>query len=547
MILDPRPASAADALTPVEHEIIEHFFTVQPSYAVQLGLHDYDGRLPDLRTSATDAWATRSDQLLRDLAAISPEQLSAARRMDSMMLRLLLESVLFDLRDSLDLDRNPMTFVSIFSMTSYMVREYAPAARRIEAILHVLEQVPSVLTAGRQRLRSSLPRPFLQLTLAIGGGLPAHFAEAETFARRASSTLGDRVKSARPAAEEAITDFLARIKAEFLPKANDAFALGPAHFQRLLWVREGIEAPFAEVLAAGQADLRRNQARLQEIARTEQVTVPQLLERLYGVHPTATALIPTAQRFVDEARLFVENQHLATIPTPAICRVEETPIYGRALTTASMNPPGPFDTVGDEGIYYVTPVDPAWTPAKQEEWLRSLNDSMLRNITIHEVYPGHYLQFLHFRKSAGSLTRKVYLSSSFCEGWAHYAEQLAIEQNLGQGHVEAEVAQLHDALLRDCRLIASVGLHAQGMTLPQATKLFQQEAYFEELPAEREAIRGTYNPEYFCYTLGKLAILDVRSKHLQSRFRGSLPSFHDTLLGFGCPPIGLLDALLAGG
>jgi uncharacterized protein (DUF885 family) len=547
MILDPRPPSATDALTSVEHQIIEHFFTIQPSYAVQLGLHDYDGRLADFGRSATDAWAMRADQLLRDLADIPSERLSAARRMDSMMLRLLLESVLFDLRDSLDLDRNPMTYVTVFSLTAYMVRDYAPAARRVEAILRVLEQVPSVLSGGRQRLQSSLPRPYLELTLAIGGGLPAHFAEAEAFARRASPALGDRVKTARPAAEAAIAEFLGHVQEALLPEANDAFALGPTHYQRLLWVREGIEAPFAEILAAGQADLRRNQARLQEIARTERVTVPQLLERLYGVHPTAAALIPTTQRFVEETRLFVENHHLATIPTPAVCRVEETPVYGRALTTASMNPPGPFDTVGDEGIYYVTPVDPAWTPAKQEEWLRSLNDAMLRNITIHEVYPGHYLQFLHFRKSAGSLTRKVYLSSSFCEGWAHYAEQLAIEEKFGQGRVEAEVAQLHDALLRDCRLIASVGLHTQGMTLPQATKLFQDEAYFEELPAGREAMRGTYNPEYFCYTLGKLAILDVRSKHLQSRFHGSLQSFHDTLLGFGCPPIGLLDALLSGG
>jgi uncharacterized protein (DUF885 family) len=547
MPIDPRPSPAADGLTSVEQEIIEHFFTIQPSYAVQLGLHDYDGRLPDLRRSATDVWATRADRLLRDLASIPPERLSAARRMDSMMLRLLLESVLFDLRDSLELDRNPMTYVSIFSLTAYMVRDYAPAARRTEAILRVLEQVPSLLTAGRQRLQSSVPRTFLELTLSIGGGLPAHFSEAEAFARRASSALGDRVKSARPAAEAAIAEFLSRVQEEYLPKSNDAFALGPAHYQRLLWVREGIEAPFTEVLAAGQADLRRNQARLQEIARVEGVTVRQLLERLYGVHPSATSLIPTAQRFVDETRSFVENQHLATVPTPAVCRVEETPIYGRALSTASMNPPGPFDTVGDEGIYYVTPVDPTWTPTKQEEWLRSLNESMLRNITVHEVYPGHYLQFLHFRKSAGSLTRKVYLSASFCEGWAHYAEQLAIEQKLGQGHVEAEVAQLHDALLRDCRLIASIRLHTQGMTLPQATQLFQQEAFFEELPAQREATRGTFNPEYFCYTLGKLAILDVRSKHLASRFHGSLQSFHDTLLGFGCPPIGLLDALLVGG
>jgi uncharacterized protein (DUF885 family) len=190
-------------------------------------------------------------------------------------------------------------------------------------------------------------------------------------------------------------------------------------------------------------------------------------------------------------------------------------------------------------------VEPAWSPVQQEEWLRSFNRSLLRNITVHEVYPGHYLQFLHFHRSAGSLARKVYLSPSFVEGWAHYAEQLVIEEGLGRENHLAEVAEIHDALLRDCRLLASIGLHTQGMTLPEATQLFEHEAHFEHLPAEREAIRGTFNPEYFCYTLGKLAILNSRGKFLKSRFGGNLKAFHDALLGYGCPPIGLLDTLLA--
>jgi uncharacterized protein (DUF885 family) len=546
MMGDPPLSTTSDVLTEIERDVVDHFFEFQPNHAVFLGLHKYDGRLPDLRPAATDTWARRADALLHQLSAIPTDALSSSRRLDHLLLRILLESPLFDLRDSMDLERNPMSYVGLFSLTPYLVREYAPAEHRVDAILNILEQVPSILSIGHERLEPSLPRPFLQLTLAIGGGLPVHFGEAEDFARRASPRLGDRVKAARPAAETALAEFLHRVNEEYLPRSNDSFALGPTKYQRLLWVREGIETPFAEIQRAGQADLRRNQKRLQEIARAEGATVPALLDRLFRRHPTAATLIPTALRFVDEARQFVESQHLATIPTPALCRVEETPVYGRALSTASMNPPGPFDSVGDEGVYYVTPVDATWTPAKQEEWLRSLNESMLRNITIHEVYPGHYLQFLHFRRSVGSLARKVYLSASFCEGWAHYAEQLAIEQGLGQGNVDAEVAQLHDALLRDCRLLASIGLHTQGMTLPQATQLFQEEAYFEQLPAEREAIRGTFNPEYFCYTLGKLAILDVRKKHLQSIFEGSLQSFHDSLLGFGCPPIGLLDSLLVG-
>jgi uncharacterized protein (DUF885 family) len=209
-----------------------------------------------------------------------------------------------------------------------------------------------------------------------------------------------------------------------------------------------------------------------------------------------------------------------------------------------MSPPGPFDTNTAEGVYFVTLVDPAWDPPQQEEWLRALNRPMLRNITVHEVYPGHYLQYLHFRTRPASLARKVYISPSFSEGWAHYTEQLAIEAGLGAGHREAEVAQLHDALLRDCRLLASIGLHTEGWPVARATDLFRSEAHFEQLPAQREAVRGTFNPEYFCYTLGKLGILSARRRFLEPKFKGSLRRFHDALLSAGSPPVGLFDRVL---
>jgi uncharacterized protein (DUF885 family) len=536
------PSGPATALDPIERRIVDHLFDLQPGYAVSLGLHEYDGRLPDLSVAATDRWTRRADELLRDLAAVDEASLPADRRIDAFLLRLLLESPLFDLRDSRDLDRNPMSYVGSVSLTPYLARDYAPAERRVAAMVRVLEGVPRLMEVGRQRLTGPLPKPFVDLSLAIGGGLPAHFAEAQGFADRVHA--GESLAKARGIAGPAIDEFLKWLREEQLPRATPDFALGSERFQRLLFVREGIESPFEEIRKAGQADLERNQARLEEISHQEQAPVPELFGRLNRHHPSPSNLISTAQNYVEETRKFVTAHHLATIPEPAVCRVEETPVWGRALSTASLNPPGPFDTATAEGIYYVTPVDTAWSPTQAEEWLRSLNYAMLRNITVHEVYPGHYLQFLHFRSTSGSLVRKVYLSPSFVEGWAHYAEQLAIEQGLGRENPAAEVAQIHDALLRDCRLLASIGLHTAGMTVEQATELFQHQGHFERLPAEREAIRGTFNPEYFCYTLGKLAILSARGRFLEPHFQGSLTRFHDRLLGFGCPPIGLLETLL---
>ena len=529
----------------IERAVVDHLFALYPHYAVGLGVHEFDGRLPIVDRPGTDRWLADARRLEAELGALPVASLSADRRIDLFLLRLLLESARFDLTESEELDRNPMAYFGALSLTSYIARDYAPGPVRAEGIARLLEGVPAYLADARQRLRPVLPKPFVQLALTMGAGLPAHFAEAEEFARGTDPTLGARVASARTGAERALSAFLTSLREEYLPRASEEFALGAERFQRLLFVREGLERPFAEIEKAGRADLERNQRRLAQIARETGLAIPALLESLYADHPTAADLIPTARSMVEGARRFVEEHHLATVPAEAHARVEETPAWGRALSTASMDSPGPFDTASGEGIYYVTPVDAQWSAKQQEEWLRSLNRTMLGNITVHEVYPGHYLQFLHFRGAKLSLARKAYLSPSFVEGWAHYTEQLAIEEGFGAPGRKAEVAQIHDALLRDCRLLASIGLHTRGMTVEEATQLFQTEAHIERLPAEREAIRGTFNPEYFCYTLGKLAILDARQRYLSRQFGGSLRRFHDTLLGSGCPPIGLLDSLVA--
>jgi hypothetical protein len=538
------PTARVSEFDSLEREIVDHLFVLYPSYAVGLGLHEYDGRLPDLSRPGTDQWMRGADNLLARLASVLPGSLPPERRADGFLLSLLLESPLFDLRMVSDLERNPMNYLGAVSLTAYLSRDYAPVEQRVGPIVRTLEQVPRLLREGRDRLHGPLPKPFLDLSLSIGSGLASHFAEAEEFAGRVQ--MADTVRAARVPAEEAVTEFLAWLREYQLPRAIPDFALGPARYQQLLFVREGIEAPFEDLRRAGAADLARNQQRLAEVARAEHLTVPELFDRLNRDHPTPAEVLPTARTYVEETERFVKDHGLATVPEEARCRVEETPVWGRALSTASMNPPGPFDATSSEGIYYITPVDAKWTDQQQEEWLRSFNRSMLRNTTVHEVYPGHYLQFLHFRRSSGSLARKVYLSSSFVEGWAHYAEQLAVEKGLGRENILSEVAQLHDALLRNTRLLVSIGLHTAGMTLEAATQLFQTEAHLERLPAEREAIRGTFNPEYFCYTLGKLAILNARSRFLESNFGGNLRSFHDTVLGLGCPPIGLLDSLLEG-
>ncbi|MGA8709839.1 MAG: DUF885 domain-containing protein [Thermoplasmata archaeon] len=534
-----------DRLSVWEKQIVAHLFVLRPTMASYLGLHEYDGLLPDLSKESTDRWTATARELLERLGGVPEPDLEVGRRLDRNLLRLLLEGNLFDLSETRELDRNPMSYLFHPDLTNYISRDYAPVAQRVAAIVRVLTSVPSLFETAKQRLDPVLPRPFVTLAIQIAAGLPAHFEEGEMFAGTGSAELREEVHKAREGAEAAVRSFAEWLRTERLPRVTEEFALGPVRFQRLLWVREGLTTSVDEVLQRGREDLKRNQDRLAEIARTEGVTPDQLVARLYENHPSPQELIPLVRRLTDEIREFVRTEKLVTIPEPEVCHVRETPAWARDLWTAAMSPPGPFEKPVD-GIYWVTSVDPAWTPAQADGWMRTLNHAMLKNTTVHEVWPGHYLQSLHFRKTSQTLARKVWFSYSFIEGWAHYCEQLALEAGFDGRSTSAQVTQLHDALLRDCRLIASIGMHTQGMSVAEAARLLRTEAHLEDVHAQREAIRGTYNPEYFCYTLGKIAILDVRARYLEKKFHGSLQAFHDELLGFGTPPIGFLDPLLGG-
>jgi hypothetical protein len=544
----PPGASAADrAFVDLEQRIVHQVLSLAPAGAVQLGLHQYDGLVPDLSEGSEERHCQAIRRLQQELEGVPEGELNPEARRDRGLLSLLLASDLFSLKDLHVLERFPLTYVEGLQLVPYLARPYAPPEVRARAMVRLLTGVPAVLAEGRRRLRDPLPAPLLSVSQAMTAGLVPHYAETERFIRGSAPGELTAYRKAREEADAAVEAFRGHL-ARAEGKATEDFALGPERFQRLLYVREGLTLPWEELRKRGESDLRRNQERLAELARQRDppVSPAEAIAELSRDHPSAETLLPEARTFTEELRHFVLEKGFVTLPTPEHCRVEETPPVSRAWTTASLDPPGPFETTTHEGVYHITPVEESWEEQKKREWLESFNRPVLRNVTAHEVYPGHYLQLLHFRAHAKSLSRRCFLSGAFVEGWAHYAEQLVIEQGYGAGSPEAEMAQLHDALLRNCRLLASVDMHCRGRSLEEATTLFQREGHLARFPAEREALRGTFNPEYFCYTLGKLEILEARRRYREAHPSASLREFHDRLLALGAPPVGWISELLSG-
>jgi len=306
-----------------------------------------------------------------------------------------------------------------------------------------------------------------------------------------------------------------------------------------------VDLPTGRLLEIGRDDMAANAARLREAAAEvdSRSSVSDIIRRLSADHPSSSELIPAAARVLEELRAFVETRGLVTIPSDVRCRVEETPPFAR-WAFAMMDTAGPFET-STESFYYVTPPEPGWTPEQTEAWLSKFDYATLRDVGIHEVYPGHYVHFLHMKQVSSAL-RKVIGSYSFVEGWAHYCEEMLAEE-YGAGDRRLRIAQLSEALLRNVRFIVSIQMHTRGMTVQDATRLFIDEAYMEALPAEKEAIRGTFDPGYLNYTLGKLMVRKLRDDVRAQRGAAfTLRAFHDDLLALGAPPVPLARRRLIG-
>ena len=540
-------------------EFISGYLTARPLYGTQLGLHQYDGKISDYTRLAIDAEIARLKRFEDKLQKFDASKLSPRASIDRRILQAAIKKELFEIQDMASYDRNPMVYARALELNLYVKRDFKPLDERIRDIIAIENQAQNIMTAAKTNLRDVLPKPYIELAIQIANGA-ADFLEknfVEAIGQISDQQLRAAFQESNKKAADALKDFANWLSKERFPKATADFALGEEKYRRMLATTELVDLPPAKILEIGLQQLKSEQAAFVGAAKEidPKKTPAEVFKQIQNEHPTAENLIPDVAKDLDAIRQYVVDHHIVTVPSEVRAQVKETPQYRRATSFASMDTPGAFETRATEAYYYVTPIENNWTQKQKDEWLTSFNYFTADVISIHEAYPGHYVQFLHLNSSPATTTEKIFGSYAFIEGWAHYCEKMMLDEGFGSvanptpeqkmRAAKYRMAQASEALLRACRLCVSIKMHTQGMSVDDATKFFHNNCYYEEKPAHSEAMRGTFDPGYLNYTLGKLQILKLRDDYkTQEGANFSLEKFHDEMLNHGMPPIRLLREIL---
>jgi uncharacterized protein (DUF885 family) len=418
----------------------------------------------------------------------------------------------------------------------------------------VEKQIPALYSAAKTNLTDSLAKPYIDMAVNIAKG-NAGFLSGDLLTALApvkDDTLMAAFRGANQAAIAATNDYVRWLQTDRLPKAHLHYALGEENYRKFLYNNEMITLSPDKILEIGLAELKREQGVFNAAAHiiNPKKTPVEVYHDMQKEHPSADSLISESKKHVEGIRQYLIDHQIVTMPSPVRIQVKETPLYARETSTASCDVPGPFETKAAEAYYYITPVDSKWTAQQKADWLASFNYYTTDVVTIHEAYPGHYTQFLHLNASAATRIEKIFSSYAYVEGWAHYTEKMMLDEGYGNNGdsvtaAKYRLAQSGDALLRICRLCVSVKTHCHGIGVDEATKFFMDNWYQGDKPSRQEALRGTFDPGYLFYTLGKLEILKLRADYQQQEgSHYSLKAFNDAMLDNGMPPIRLMREIL---
>ena len=559
-----RPASQADAttLSPAQRSlrrIVDAHFEEQfrrfPQAATSRGLHTYDDQLTGFTAAEQLAWAAFLEQELATLPQqVDRTQLPLLDQADYDIFESNLKARIMDIEEVRAWERNPNTYLSLASSSVYSLinRDFAPLEQRMRSAVARMARLPEVFAEGKATLKNP-PRLWTEIALQQAAGTRSLFSGTlpQAFAPVKDAALQEAFTREQAKVLAALEDYVRFLREDLLPRSNGDFAIGESIYRRKLSYEEGVTEDIDSLLTWGRAELKRTQDEFHEVAhRLDATKAPMDVYRELGKeHPTPAELVPTTRATLETIRQFLVDRHIITIPSEVRAQVAETPSFNRALSFASMSTPGPYETRATEAYYYVTPPDPSWSAEQTEQHMSFYNRYALEIVSIHEAYPGHYVQFLWTNK-VDSKVRRLMGSGSFSEGWGLYTEQMMLEAGYGGTGVEADKLKLNQLALylqRLARYMVGLSLHTRGMTYEQAVRFFEEEAYMTRTNAEREARRGTSDPTYLVYALGKKMLLELREE-AKARWGKdfSLQRFHDAVVSYGYPPVPVVRRLMFG-
>ena len=529
----PTAALSDDSFAATRERLVDQWLALTPSWGREAGLHRYDGKIADYRPKGIARYRRWLAAAQSALEAFDPAKLATEEALDLAVLQSKLALERFVIDEMANPETQPLFYTELFDVSGYLVFDYAPIEWRVRSLVShekaALRQVDHLLA----NLRPTLSRPIVETAIGVYEGYRDYLRVdvPRAVAEVADPQLRARFEESNSALAKRADDVVVALREQFLPRAdNTSHVLGPKRFLAFVAAQEGMQVDLDDFERMADADLERNKRAYLDLS-----------SRIRLTRPRADQLLSAARDMVSSSRAFVVDEQLVSIPSDELCAVRETPPFMR-WNAAFLNMPGPFDRA-KQAYYYITPPNPAWPEDKQRDYV--FPQGVLRATTVHEVWPGHFLQGLWQRRAPTRVQRLVD-SYSFTEGWAHYVEQMMIDEGFGASDPQSRLGQLSDALLRNCRFVVSIGVHAHGMSLDEAAKRFREDCMQDAASAEQQAVRAAFDPGYFAYTLGKLQILELREelkRELGPRF--DLRLFHDALLSHGAPPLALIRERVA--
>jgi uncharacterized protein (DUF885 family) len=538
------PLEAQPSPQEVDRFFDDVYFKFNPTVGTASGFHQYDTQLEDYSKTALDASMKALHRAEREFAALPADP-------DRDLILSYIRASLLDMEKVRTWEKNPDIYSSGVTNSIFVImsRNFAPAADRLKSVIARERLVPAVFEAARANLKNP-PRIYTEIAIEQMPGIVSFFQNdvPAAFKQVTDPKLLAEFQESNGSVIDALKRYQAFLQNDLLARSGGDFRLGADLYRKKLLYEEMVDLPLDKLLEIGMADLRRNQeAFKQTAAKIDASKTPQqILDEATRDHPAPDHLLQSFRDVLGGLKDYIATRKIITIPSPVLPILEETPPFMRALTTASMDTPGPYEQVAKEAFFNVTLPEASWTPQQMEEHMQGFNRGTIMSTAIHEAYPGHYVQFL-WMQTIPSKVRKLLSANSNAEGWAHYCEQMMLDEGYGNGDLKLRLGQLQDALLRDARYIVGIEMHTGKMTYSQGIDFFVNEGYQTRTNAERETKRGTSNPTYLYYTLGKLEIMKLREDY--RKMRGSaftLQEFHDRFMREGTPPIKIVRKALLG-